>query len=173
MISMKFFKFVFVFITLLFSFFLFFSFVGEDTARTSEGLHVGNTAPQIELSELSDNLNLNDYKGKYVLVNFWAAYDAGSREKNVSLWNEIKKMDRKDVAMVSVSFDDYKSIYEETVKMDGIDQSTQFFEPAGENSQLFEIYQLDKGFKSFLLDKSGKILAQSVNTDKLKSLLKY
>ena len=165
---MNFLKYVFVGFSLL----AFLSFVGEDAARSSKGLQNGNTAPEIELSDFSNQLNLENYKGRYVLINFWAAYDASSRATNVTLWNEVKKINRNDVAMVSVSFDDFESIFRETVKIDGIDQSSQFFEAEGQHSELFEKYQLQKGFTSYLLDKSGKIIAQGINIENLKTLLR-
>ncbi|MCL1944102.1 MAG: TlpA family protein disulfide reductase [Candidatus Azobacteroides sp.] len=165
---MRFLKYVFVGVLLLF----FISFTGEQTARSSEGLFEGNKAPEISVDDLSGKLNLKDFEGRYVLVNFWAAYDARSRENNVSLWNEVKKINKKEVAMVSVSFDKFESVFEETVKIDGIDQTTQFYEAKGENSELFKKYQLQKGFTSYLLDKSGKILAKGVHAENLRTLLR-
>ncbi len=165
---MRFLKYVFVGISLL----SFISFTGEQTARSAEGLLEGNKAPEIMMNSSSEELNLENYKGRYVLVNFWAAYDARSRENNVILWNEVKKINKKDVAMVSVSFDEFKSIFTETVKADGIDQSSQFLDEKGENSELFKEYQLQKGFTSYLLDKSGKIIAKGVNAQDLKTLLR-
>ena len=164
---MKLLKYVFV----AFSMLLFISFVGEETAKSSEGLQRNNTAPEIVLSDLSVQFDLSNFKEQYVLVNFWAAYDAGSRATNVSLWNELKKIGTKDVAMVSVSFDNYQSIFEETIKIDGIDSVGQFNEPQGENSKLFEKYQLKKGFTSYLLDKSGRIVAKDVTAEDLRRIM--
>lgn len=160
---MKFVRYVFVVSSLL----IFLSFVGEETARTSEGLQLGNVAPKFELS---DRFNLNDHKGQYVLVNFWAAYDANSRAANVSLWNEVKKIDRGDVVMVSVSFDDYESVFKETIKMDGLDSSLQFRET--DDSDLYEKYKLQAGFTNYLLDESGKIVAKGISSEKLNAFLK-
>ena len=165
---MKFLKYIFVGCLLL----LFISFTDEQTALSSEGLSEGNTAPDFSMSDLSEKLNLSDYKGNFVLVNFWAAYDARSRENNVILWNEVKRINKKDVAMVSVSFDEFESIFKETVKIDGIDQTTQFFDEKGENSDLYKKYRLQKGFTSYLLDKSGRIIAKGVTPDDLKRLPK-
>lgn len=167
MYFMKLLRYVFVAISML----MLVSFVGEEAARSSEGLQRGNTAPEIALSDLSVQFNLKNFSEQYVLVNFWAAYDAGSRAANVSLWNELKKMDTKDVAMVSVSFDDYQSVFEETIKIDGINSVGQYYEPKGENSTLFEKYHLKKGFTNYLLDKSGRIVAKNVNAENLERIL--
>lgn len=164
---MRFLKYVFVGILLL----SLASFKGEQTSA-SEGLFEGNKAPDFEISDLSGKEGLSKYKGNFVIVNFWAAYDARSRENNVSLWNEVKKINKKDVAMVSVSFDEFESVFRETVKVDGIDQATQFFESKGENSELFKKYQLQKGFTNYLLDRSGKIIAKGINPESLKTLLR-
>ena len=164
---MKFLKYVFVGFFLL----LFISFTDEKTALSSEGLWEGNKAPDFSINDLSEKLNLSNYKGRFVLVNFWAAYDARSRENNVILWNEVKKINKKNVAMVSVSFDEFESVFKETVKIDGIDPKTQFFDEKGEDSELYKKYQLQKGFTSYLLDKSGKIIAKGVTSEDLKRLL--
>lgn len=42
-------------------------------------------------------------KGRYVLLSFWASYDAQSRMQNVSLSNVLRSS--RNVEMVSVSFD--------------------------------------------------------------------
>ena len=76
---------------------------------------------------------LSDMKGKYVLLSFWASYDAHSRMQNASLSNVLRSASRNEnVEMVSVSFDEYQSIFKETVRKDQIVTPTCFVETKGE-----------------------------------------
>ena len=102
-----------IFVALVTISFIFFSFVGKDTP--TEGLTIGDKAPEFKICGEKQLVNLKDLKGKYVLLSFWASYDANSRMLNASLSHAIKNT--KNVEMVSVSFDTYKSIFNETIKI--------------------------------------------------------
>ena len=68
------------------------------------------------MSAEQSQTELSDLKGKYVLLSFWASYDAQSRMQNASLSNALRSTARNNnVKMVSVSFDEYQSIFEETI----------------------------------------------------------
>ena len=75
--------------------------------------------------------------------------------------------------MVSVSFDDYKSIFNETIKKDQIDTPNCFVETEGENSELFKTYRLNKGFKNYLLDENGVIIAKNITAKDISSYLNW
>ena len=84
------------------------SFVEKD--KPTGGLNVGDVAPDFTIESTSDaqhNFDLTDLKGKYVLLSFWASYDAQSRMQNASLSNALRSTSQ-DVEMVSVSFDEYQ-----------------------------------------------------------------
>ena len=97
------------------------SFVEKD--KPTGGLNVGDMAPDFKIQTMSaeqSQTELSDLKGKYVLLSFWASYDAQSRMQNASLSNALRSTARNNVKMVSVSFDEYQSIFEETIRKDQI-----------------------------------------------------
>ena len=110
--------------------------------------------------------------GRYTLLNFWAAYDAESRARNVQLANEVNKFGPDKIAMCSISMDEKESIFTETVKIDKLDLSTQFHEGLGKESELYKKYDLRKGFKNFLINDEGVIIAANVTPEKLTEILK-
>lgn len=121
------------------------SFVEKD--KSTGGLNVGDMAPDFKIQSMSagqSQIGLSDLKGKYVLLSFWASYDAQSRMQNVSLSNALHSASRNDVEMVSVSFDEYRSIFEETIRKDQIATPTCFVETKGESSGLFRKYRLSR-----------------------------
>lgn len=146
---------------------MFFSFVGKDTP--TEGLTIGDKAPDFTICGERQLVDLKDLKGKYVVLSFWASYDAPSRLKNATLSHAVSKNDQ--VEMVSVSFDDYKSIFNETIQRDRITTPNCFVETEGEQSALYQTYRLHKGFKNYLLDENGIIIAKDITAKQLASYL--
>ena len=155
-----------IFVVLVISF-ISFSFVGKDTP--TEGLTIGDKAPEFKICGEKQLVNLKDLRGKYVLLSFWSSYDADSRMNNATLNHAISKAD--NVEMVSVSFDSYKSIFNETIKKDRISTSNCFVELAGVNSDIYNTYRLHKGFKNYLLDEKGVIIAKNINVSELSSYI--
>ena len=149
------------------------SFVEKD--KPTGGLNVGDIAPDFKIQSMSAGqplAELSDMKGKYVLLSFWASYDAHSRMQNVSLSNVLRSASRNEnVEMVSVSFDEYQSIFKETVRKDQIVTPTCFVETKGEYSGLFKKYRLGRGFTNYLLDDNGVIIAKNISAAELSAYL--
>ena len=149
------------------------SFVEKD--KPTGGLNVGDIAPDFKIQSMSAGqplAELSDMKGKYVLLSFWASYDAHSRMQNASLSNVLRSASRNEnVEMVSVSFDEYQSVFEETVRKDQIVTPTCFVETKGESSGLFKKYRLGRGFTNYLLDENGVIIAKNISAAELSAYL--
>mgnify|MGYP000177623181 FL=1 len=155
-----------IFVVLIISSLISFSFVGK---TPTEGLTIGDKAPTFTICGEKQLIDLKDLRGKYVLLSFWASYDALSRMQNATLNHAVAQAD--NVEMVSVSFDEYKSIFNETIKKDQISTSNCFVELAGVSSDLYQTYRLKRGFKNFLLDENGVIVAKDVTVSELSSYL--
>ena len=149
------------------------SFVEKD--KPTGGLNVGDIAPDFKIQSMSAGqplAELSDMKGKYVLLSFWASYDAHSRMQNASLSNVLRSASRNEnVEMVSVSFDEYQSVFKETVRKDQIVTPTCFVETKGESSGLFKKYRLGRGFTNYLLDENGVIIAKKISAAELSAYL--
>ncbi|EJX09147.1 antioxidant, AhpC/TSA family [gut metagenome] len=146
------------------------AFVEKD--KPTGGLNEGDVAPNFKIEATRNGqpaFQLNDLKGKYVLLSFWASYDAQSRIQNVSLNNALRSS--QNVKMVSISFDKYQSVFKETVRMDQIVTPSCFVEMEGENSEAFKTYRLNKGFTNYLLDGNGVIIAKSISAAELSAYL--
>ena len=149
------------------------SFVEKD--KPTGGLNVGDMAPDFKIQTMSaeqSQTELSDLKGKYVLLSFWASYDAQSRMQNASLSNALHSTSpNNNVEMVSVSFDEYQSIFEETIRKDQIVTPTCFVETKGESSGIFKKYRLGRGFTNYLLDDNGVIIAKNISAAELSAYL--
>ena len=136
------------------------------------GINPGDFAPRIESLGTESNFSFQNHSGRYTLLNFWATYDAESRARNVQLWNEVNKLSSDKIAMYSISLDEKESIFTETVKADKLEGTKQFHEELGRKSELFEKYNLQKGFCNFLIDDKGVIIAANVAPEDLTKVLK-
>ena len=66
---------------------------------------MGDIAPDFKIQSMSDEQHeLSNLKGKYVLLSFWASYDAQSRMQNASLSNVLRAASNQNVEMVSAIY---------------------------------------------------------------------
>lgn len=144
------------------------SFISFDST-TSSKLLVGDKFPKTEL--------LGDNKGNLVLVNFWAAYDAESRDENVQFSSIAEKYDEKTteegqrLRSMSVSMDRFEKVFEEVVKQDGLRFSKVSIETEGFHSKLAKDLKWNNRFGNFLIDDQGKIIAKDFTPEELKQML--
>ncbi|MGL5262748.1 MAG: peroxiredoxin family protein [Bacteroides sp.] len=148
-----------------------------EKGKSTGGLNVGDVAPDFKIEPTSKQTKsakfaLSDLKGKYVLLSFWASYDTQSRMQNIQLSNVLKSANPSHVELVSISFDEYPSIFKETIKMDEIETPNCFIEHKGEESTLYKRYKLNRGFKNYLLDENGVILAKNISAIELPNYLR-
>ncbi len=140
------------------------------TNKTSTGYYPGEQIPNIVIDgSEGKSLDLSEYRGKKVVLNFWAAYDAHSRANNIALYNYVKD-NASDVEFISISFDENYNVFEKTALLDEIDTNSQFCDMKGANSKIFKDFQLNKGFRNYLIDEKGVIKAMNISSKHLKEL---
>jgi len=178
-------KILLVIATLTFGIYGFTTF--EDHTATSntsqkEGFNVGQIAPNIELTSIDGKtMKLSDFRGKVVLVDFWASWCRPCRMANPHVVEAYKKYkDKKfknaDGFMVwGVSLDRNASAWKEAVKADGLVWNTNFLG----NQKVAGQYGVRSIPSQFLIDGNGVIVASFVGynkkdnfENKLKTLLK-
>ena len=136
----------------------------------STGYHPGETIPDIVLTNSEGTLqHLHEYKGKKVVVNFWAAYDAQSRAANVQLHNYLK-MNHPEIEFLSISFDENRNVAEKTLAMDHLEHCAQFYEVNGTRSDLYKDFKLKRGFRNYLIDENGVIAAMNITATDLRAI---
>lgn len=146
------------------------SFSVVEKSIPTERLAIGDKAPSLEFRSEKQTLNLLNANGNYTLLSFWASYDAESRTANAQ-FGYIAAQHPK-LKMVSVSFDEMKSVFDATVKQDHLDKQSCFRVADGDKSVIFREYGLKNGFKNYLLDSKGVIIARNITPDALADYVK-
>jgi peroxiredoxin len=136
-------------------------------ALSAERLGVGALAPEIALpSPEGDTIILSSFRGKIVLLDFWAAWCAPCRHENPNLVENYKKYKDKGFEIYQVSLDQTKDAWMKGIEDDKLDwihvSDLQFW-----NSIVVPVYNIQGIPMSYLLDREGKIMAQSLRGEQL------
>jgi hypothetical protein len=151
--------------------FLVFTTAGTKKSGIREGFRLGDNAPKIKLADAESDIIFTNHSSRYTLLHFWAAYDGNSRKQNVLLWNYIRKGNLPQVQMISVSMDSSHAVFTETVKTDGLDSTRQEQVGQGKEAEALRKYGLKNGFRNFLIDDKGVIIATQVTSEILDSIV--
>lgn len=149
------------------------AYLGFTGFSDKTGTEIGNYAPDILLESMSDstqNVNLAQFSGEYVLLNFWNTSDANSRlaDKNYQLALQNNDDSENQIKIVSVNVDANTRLAEEIVKFDRLDPENQYVAVKG-NSRVIKDFKLQKSMKTFLLNPLGEIVAVNPTIDDLKN----
>jgi peroxiredoxin len=129
------------------------------TVVTNAQVKIGATAPEISLPNTKDSVvNLSSFIGKVVLIDFWASWCGPCRQANPSVVRLYKKLKGKGFEVFGVSIDSKKANWLKAIKQDKI-KYTQVNDNGGWNSKVAAIFGVEAIPTSFLLDKTGKIVA--------------
>lgn len=146
---------------------------GSKKAQLTEGVNPGDLAPSIEFLENGgESTRFQNPTGRYTLVNFWAAYDAESRMRNVLLANKVAAMGSDKIRLCAISLDERESVFAETIKIDQLDHASQYYMDATVASEVSKKYHLNKGLRNFLIDDQGVIVATNVDANQLEQQFK-
>lgn len=132
---------------------------------------IGQQAPDFTLPNPEGKLlKLSDHFGKYLLVDFWAAWCGPCRRENPNIVRVYNKYKDKGFSVYGVSLDSNKEAWIKAIQQDGLHwpqvSDLQFW-----NSGPAKLYGIRGIPGSVLLDPSGKIIARNIRGEDLEKKL--
>ncbi|MGN8036290.1 redoxin domain-containing protein [Chitinophaga sp. 22321] len=111
-------------------------------------------------------VKLSDYRGKYVLLDFWASWCGPCRAENPNVLDNYEKYHSKGLEILGVSLDDKKDAWLKAIKDDGLEWA-HVSDLKGWKNEVAKEYNIRAVPSNFLIDKEGKIVAVDLRGEEL------
>ncbi len=139
--------------------------------NAGKGNLVGKPAPEFTMPDVNGRpVALSSFKGKYVLVDFWASWCKPCRMENPNVVAAYHKFKDKNFTVLGVSLDQSKEPWLQAIKTDKLDWP-QLSDLKFWGSPVVALYGFEGIPFNVLLDPEGKIIAQGLRGADLEAKL--
>lgn len=126
---------------------------------TGAGVEVGDDAPDFSLmSDRGQTIQLKDFRGKFLVLNFWATWCPPCLEELPSLNRFHEQFAQRGVVVLGISVDEDADTYREFLKKAGV----QFLTARDPEKKVSRSYGTFKYPETYFIDKQGKIVQKIV-----------
>lgn len=140
-------------------------------AETLNNVAIGQSAVDFALNDPEGNpIALSSFKGKYLLVDFWASWCRPCRMENPNVVNVYKDYKDKGFEILGVSFDEDKAKWLEAIQADQLTWA-HISDLKGWKSMAAGLYAVNSIPHTVLIDPDGIIIAKNLRGDELRQKL--
>lgn len=151
--------------------------LGKDIPKllaSSSRIQIGNQSPDFEQKNAEGkSVKLSDFRGKYVLIDFWASWCGPCRAENPNLVKLYENFKEKDFEILGVSLDNQsqKNAWLQAIKKDQLTW-TQVSDLRGMDNNVAKLYGVVAIPANVPVDPAGKIIARDLRGSDLQQKLK-
>ncbi len=137
-------------------------------AEIEAKLDIGKVAPNFTLTDMKGNkFSLEDLRGKYILLDFWAGWCQPCRIENPNLVKVYERFGGNEFEIVGISLDRSEEDMLEAVKEDGLTWTIAF----DQDNEVATEYSIQSIPTTLLLDKNGVIIDKNLRGDAISEKL--
>ena len=137
-----------------------------------ENVQIGKTAPEFSLPDTAGvSVSLSDFRGKYVLLDFWASWCPPCRRENPNVVKAFNEYKDKNFTIIGISLDKDKSKWLKAIADDNLTW-THLSDLKYWDSEIPALYGVRGIPANVLLDPDGVIVAKNITGEDLHQKLK-
>ncbi len=132
---------------------------------------IGEVAPVFTQNDTANRpVSLSDFRGKYLLIDFWASWCSPCRQENPNVVLAWQKFEDKGFDVLGVSLDKNRGAWIKAIADDGLTW-TQVSDLKYWNNEASNLYAVSSIPANFLLDPEGRIIAKDLRGEDLQNTL--